>query len=169
MVFSKEEWRRHPVARSGDWFPAGVDELLENGRSGGVELEGFGVGRPARQGDQFDLARRLVSRPVARVLAPLQKLQCCPVLLATDLDDFWVSPVKRHGMGSLFFDGDKEEGQLRAGHGFHSIDVERRLDVVAKIGDGARKTSAAGIDTALEIDHGRPVEPVRDDSDRGSR
>jgi hypothetical protein len=35
-----------PATRSGDWFPAGVDEL-QKGRSGGVELEGFGVGCPA--------------------------------------------------------------------------------------------------------------------------
>ena len=60
----------------------------------------------------------------------------------------------------LLLDGDEEKGQIPAGHALDSIDVKRRLDVVAEIGDGARETAAAGIETALEIDDGRLVEPV---------
>ena len=126
---------------AGTGLPAGVDKLKMAADQAASNSKASVLA--AQRGSEIGL----VSRPAAGVLAPLQKLECCPVLLATDLDDFGVSPVKRHGMGCLLLDGDEEKGQLRAGHGFHSIDVERRLNVVAEVGDGARKAAAAGIDS----------------------
>ena len=73
---------------------------------------------------------------LTRCLAPLQQLKCCPVLLATDLDDFRIGAIHRYSVRRFLLHGDKQERKLHSGHGLDPVDVVRRLDVVAEVRNG---------------------------------
>jgi hypothetical protein len=161
MVFSKEEWRRHLSPGAGTGIPAGVDELQRKCRSGGVELEGFGVGCPARQGDQFDLAPGWYAGQVPDSWHHFKSCSAARYFLRPISMISGSARYTATACGASFSTATKRKGSSMPVTALDSIDVERRLDVVAEVGNGAGKAAAAGIDTALEINDGFTVEPVR--------